>query len=357
MRNSSTKLRLLIGGLLAVALTTAACGGSGDPLATDTPAPAAPTSSAGGAGSSAAPGSTAGSASAEPTAADTSSAATVAPGSPTSAAPSPAAAPILVGSANFPESTLLANIYAEALRAKGMQVTTSLDIGAREVYVKALQDGSIDLIPDYSGVLMQYFAPDATEVASDEVYAKIQKVLPEGLTVLDKSAAEDKDSLTVTKETADKYKLTTIPELMPVAAELVLGGPSEWQDRPTGVPGLERVYGLKFKEFKVLDTGGPLTINGLTSDLVQAANVFTTDPAIARENLVVLKDPENLFGSQNVVPLITKKAATPEVAAVLNKVSATLTTDHLIQLRTKVEVDKQDSVEVAKEWLASVGLL
>ena len=158
---------------------------------------------------------------------------------------------IVVGSANFPENVLLAEIYAGALKAKGVKVSTKLNIGSREAYVPGLQDGSLDVIPDYSGNLLTYFKKDATEVTSEDVFKALPGVLPEPLQVLPQSAAEDKDTLTVTSATADKYHLTTIDDLKPVASKLVLGAGPEFKTRYQGVVGLEKVYGLKFKAFAV----------------------------------------------------------------------------------------------------------
>jgi osmoprotectant transport system substrate-binding protein len=148
---------------------------------------------------------------------------------------------IVVGSANFPESTLLAQIYAGALTAKGVKVSTKLNIGSRETYIPGLQDGSIDLIPEYSGVLLQYFDKNATQVTSDDVFAALKTKVPAKLTVLDQSTAEDKDSVTVTKDTADKYNLKSITDLQPVAGQLTLGGPPEWKTGQSGAPGLKAI--------------------------------------------------------------------------------------------------------------------
>lgn len=260
---------------------------------------------------------------------------------------------IVVGSANFPESALLANIYAAALTKAGVDASTNLNIGSREVYIKAIEDGSISLVPEYTGVLLQYFDPQATAVSADDVYAGLQKALPATLAVLNKSAAEDKDAVVVTKATAEANNLTSIADLAPVASTFVLGGPSEWATRPTGVPGLKEKYGLTFKEFKALDAGGPLTLNALTSDQIQAGNMFTTDPAIPANGLVVLEDPKDLFAAQNVLPLIRSDANNPQVTEALNAVSAKLDTATLTELLTKVTVDKQDSAQVAQEWVTA----
>jgi len=304
---------------LAAALALSACGSSSDPLASSSSSPA----------SAAASGSAAGSGSAA------------------------AGGQIIIGSANFPESALLANIYAEALKAKGVDVTTNLNIGSREVYIKALEDGSIGLVPEYTGVLLQYFDPAAAQTESEDVYTALQAKLPSDLTVLDKSAAEDKDAIVVTKETAEANNLKSIADLKDLASTWVLGGPPEFQTRPDGVPGLQAKYGLTFKEFKALDAGGPLTVGALTSDQIQAGDLFTTDPVILADDFVVLEDPNNNFAAQNVLPLIAKSLATQEVQDALNAVSEKLDTDTLIELNTKVSVEKQDSAQVAQEWVAA----
>jgi osmoprotectant transport system substrate-binding protein len=263
---------------------------------------------------------------------------------------------IAIGSANFPESALLAQIYAGALTAKGVKVTTKLNIGSRETYIPGLQDGSIDLIPEYSGVLLQYFDKTATQVTSDDVYAALKTKVPAKLTVLDQSAAEDKDSVTVTKETADKYNLKSITDLQSVAGQLVLGGPPEWKTRQTGAPGLKAKYNVVFKEFKSLDAGGPLTINALKNGSIQAGDVFTTDPNIVANGWVALDDPKFLFAAQNVLPLINKAKASQQVTDALNAVSAKLTTENLLDLDKQVITDKKDPAAVAKSFLSANGL-
>ena len=263
---------------------------------------------------------------------------------------------IVVGSADFPESALLAEIYAGALEAKGVKVEKKLNIGSREAYIPALQDGSIDLIPEYTGVLAQYFNEKASATESDAVYAELKAALPDGLSVLDKSAAEDKDAVVVTKETADKYSLTSIGDLKPVAGQLTLGGPPEWKTRLTGVPGLKKVYGLNFKSFRALDAGGPLTVKALENGQIDAGNIFTTDPNIEADNFVVLQDPENLYAAQNVVPLITTSKLSDTISQALNAVSAALDTDTLAALLKRVVSDKEDEADVAAAFLKDNNL-
>lgn len=263
---------------------------------------------------------------------------------------------VTVGSANFPESELLAELYAGALEAKGVSVTKKLNIASRETYVPALTKGEIDLIPEYTGAFAKYLNPDADTSNEATALASLQAALPKTLAALQPASAQDKDSITVTRATADKYSLKTIEDLVPVAGQLVLGGPPEWKGRSYGVPGLKKTYGLVFKEFKALDVAGPLTVQALKNGQVQAANLFTTDPAIKANDFVSLEDTKSFFGAQNVIPVLTASKATPEVTAALNGVSAKLDTDTLAGLVTKVVVDKQDASAVAAEWLKANGL-
>jgi len=263
---------------------------------------------------------------------------------------------IVVGSANFPESALLAEIYAGALSARGVTVQKKLNIGSRETYIPALKDGSIDLIPEYTGVLDQYFNKSAKATDSNAVYAELKAAVPATMTILNKSAAQDKDAVVVTKGTAAKLGLKSIADLQTYAKDLTLGGPPEWKTRPTGVPGLKKFYNLDFKDFRPLDAGGPLSVQALKNGQVDAVNLFTTDPSIADNGFVILDDPKNLFAAQNVVPLITKSKVTPAISSSLNAISAKLDTATLGELVKEVVVDKKDPAVVAKEFLAKNGL-
>ncbi len=264
---------------------------------------------------------------------------------------------IVVGSGNFPESRLLAEIYAESLSSKGVKVSKKLNIGNRELYFKGVQDGSIDLIPEYSGVLLKHVNKTAPEVASEEVYTALKKALPQGLVVLDKSSAEDKDAVVVTKQIAAQYSLKSIDDLVPYCKDLVFGGPPEFQTRPDGLPGLKDKYKCEFKSFKALDVGGPVTVAGLKDNTVQAADLFTTDTAITANEFVVLEDPKSVFAAQNVLPLINEKKASQQVREILNAISKKLDTKTLLELNAKLAApDKPEPDKVAKDWLASVGL-
>lgn len=268
-----------------------------------------------------------------------------------------AGGPIIIGSADFQENKLLAEIYAQALEAKGSTVTRKFGIGAREIYFPGLKDGSLDLVPDYTGVLLQFVDKTATQTSADDVYTALQSKVPDPLTVLDKSAAEDKDAVVVTAATAAKYG-SSLDAYGPACGQLTFGGPSEFQTRPDGLPGITKSYGCTFKEFKALDTGGPLTVKALSDGTIQAADLFTTDPSIKDNNFVALADPKNNFAAQDVVPLINKAKATPAVSAALNAVSAKLTTDGLTDMLRQLNAPDKPNVDtVAKAWLMQNGLV
>ncbi len=258
---------------------------------------------------------------------------------------------VTVGSANFPGNVLLAEIYTAALEDAGVDVEQRLNIGNRETYIAGLEDGSIDLIPEYTGALTLYFDPEVEATDPEGVYEALQEALPENLTVLEPSDAEDKDAVVVTQETAEEYSLTSIGDLEPVAPDLVLGGPPEWEEREAGVPGLREVYGLEFSAFRPLAAGSNLTAQSLENGQVDAANIFTTDPSIAENDFVVLEDPESLFIAQNIVPLITTEANTDTVSTTLNEVSAGLDTESYAELLARVVVDSEDPSDVAQEYV------
>ncbi|RWZ52962.1 ABC transporter substrate-binding protein [Labedella phragmitis] len=267
---------------------------------------------------------------------------------------------IAIGSANFPESELLAEMYAQAIEAAGVEVERTFNIGARELYLAALEDGSIDLLPEYNGALLSALvdggAPEGV-TSPEDVYDALQDVMPDGIVTLPQSEAQDKDTLSVTAETAEQYGLETIEDLEPVAGELSIAAGPEWAERYVGLIGLKELYGVEFGEFKPLDAGGPLTLEALLSGEADVANIFSTDSAIETEGLVVLEDTKSLYLAENIVPIIRESKLTDEVEEALNGVSEALTTENLTEYLAKVQVDKQDSASVATEFLTEYGLL
>ncbi|MEU4296274.1 ABC transporter substrate-binding protein [Kitasatospora aureofaciens] len=258
---------------------------------------------------------------------------------------------VVVGSANFPENVLLGSIYSQALKAKGVNVEEKFNIGSREVIYGQLQSGNLTVLPEYNGSLLAYLDAKNTAVTTQDVNAALAKALPSSLAVLDSSPAEDKDSLSVAQETADKYNLKSISDLAAKAGEFTIGGPPEFKSRREQQ--FKDVYGLTFKEWKpTADT----TANALKDGSIQVGNVFTTDPKIVQYKLVALSDPKNVFGAQNITPLVNKAGLDATATAALNAVSAKLDTAGLTGLMKRVSVDKEDPSTVAKDWLKANGL-
>ncbi len=264
---------------------------------------------------------------------------------------------VVIGSANFPENEVLAEVYALALQAKGVKVTTKLNIGAREAYYPQIEKGTISIIPEYNGTLLSVEVDkSSTAKTTAAVDAELAAKLPSTLTVLNPADAQDSDSVTVTQATAAKYHLKSIADLKPYASQLVIGGPPEFKTRVDGLVGLKSTYGLTFKSFDPLDESGPITLAALQSGKVAAADVFTTTPQIVSDKLVSLTDPKFNFAAQNVIPLVYKPALTSTISDTLNAVSAKLTTSALLALDVKVITDKENYTTAAQEWLQSVGL-
>ena len=264
---------------------------------------------------------------------------------------------VVVGSANFPESELLAEIYIQALQAKGIKVTPKLNIGSREVYYPQVEKGTISIMPEYNGTLLTV-AVDKTSTAKTtaQVQAALAAKLPSTLEVLNPATAQDSDSVTVTAATAAKYHLKSIGDLKSVAATFSFGGPPEFKTRTDGLSGLKATYGLTFKSFVPLDTSGPITLAALKDGKVQAADVFTTTPQIITDKLVTLADPKFNFAAQTVIPLVYKPAMNATITDTLNAISAKLTTDALLQMDNAVITLHADYATVAAAFLKAEGL-
>ena len=264
---------------------------------------------------------------------------------------------VVVGSANFPEDELLAQIYVDALQGKGVKVTPKFNIGAREVYYPEIEKGAVTIIPEYNGALLTTSVdPTSTAASTEEVNAALKAKLPSSLEILNSSSAEDKDSITVTQATATKDHLTSISDLSPYAKDFIIGGPPEFKTRADGLIGLQKVYGLTFKSFSPLDESGPITIAALSSGKVQAADIFTTTPQIVTNHFVSLSDPKNMFAAQNITPLVYKSGVNSTIVSTLNAVSAALTTNALLQMNKALTVDHASYTQVASGFLSQEGL-
>jgi osmoprotectant transport system substrate-binding protein len=265
---------------------------------------------------------------------------------------------ITIGNQAFPESELLAQIYGQYLEANGFDVEYEAGIGSRETFITALQDGSIDLIPDYAGNALVYANPDAEETSAEDVEAALPAALEElGLAVTAAAPGEDSDALVVTPEFAEANDLTTIGDLAPLSADIALGANTEFE--PRWRDGLAEVYGFEGWAFKAIDDyGGPGTLADLLAGAIQVADIYTTTPSIAANDLVVLEDDQDLFAAQNIIPLLNADVLTDDLAGLLDEVSALITTDVLLELNAEMAGDaKPSAADVAEAWLTEQGLL
>lgn len=262
---------------------------------------------------------------------------------------------IVVGSADFAENVLLAEIYAGALRGAGAKVSTKLRVGTRETIVKGLQDKSLAVVPEYTGNLLAYLDETATQTQPDDVYSALRSKLPADLAVLDRSVAEDSDVLVVTQQTAQQQNLNTVEDLAPRCGELVLGAAGEWKERWEAK--IKELYGCTFKSIQTTDAGGPVTVEALKNGQVQVANLFTTSSAIEANGFKQLEDTKRMYPAQNVVPLLRADALNDAQKDALNRVSSALNTEQLTQLVSRVEVDKENAADVAADFLRDSGLV
>ncbi|MDQ0746419.1 osmoprotectant transport system substrate-binding protein [Streptomyces africanus] len=263
---------------------------------------------------------------------------------------------VTIGTANFTENQVLGYLYAAVLTAAGVKTNVRPNLGTREILIPAIKGGDIDLLPEYQGALLHYLDPKATATEEGEMQNALTVALPAGLQVLPYGMAEDSDAFVVTRETAKKYALTSLADLKKQNGKLVIGAAPEVKKRQVGVVGLKDVYGVEFKEFKSLDSSGPLVKGALKKGDVDVANLFTTDTDIRANDWVVLTDPENLIPGQHVVPLIADRKADSTVRKALARLGNVLTTAQLTELNRQVDKDKKDPEDVADAYAKQHGL-
>ena len=270
---------------------------------------------------------------------------------------------ITVGSFDFPESSLLAEIYGQALAAHGLRIRIMPGLGNRELVDPALMSGLIQVVPEYAGSALEFVSLgrlSATSSADATNKALAASVDDAGLVAGRPAPAQDTNAIVVTAATAARYGLRSIADLARVAPRLVFGGPPECPGRPYCLPGLEHTYGIHFRRFIPLDAAGPLTLQALEAGNVNAALLFSTNPSIRTQHLVVLADDRGLQPAENVTPLIRRDAVARYgggLVAVLDEVSAHLDTGSLRAMDALVQLSGQAPRRVAATWLRTHGLI
>ncbi|MGH2680518.1 MAG: ABC transporter substrate-binding protein [Actinomycetota bacterium] len=259
----------------------------------------------------------------------------------------------------FTENQIVAEMYAQVLEHAGYEVERHTDLRSRETSQSALEAGQIDVKPEYLSSLLLFLDPDAAASPDADDVARLNARLlrPRGITLLTPSPAEDTNQFVVNPETAERFDLTTMTSLVPVADQLTLGGPPECPVRPFCLPGLSRVYGLVFNDFTPLDAGGPLTVDALRRDEVQVGLLFSTDPSIEQHGFVPLVDDRRLQDAENITPAIRSGTLNEEIRVLLDAVSARLTTEEMTELVGQVVIDGQGVATVATGFLTRHGLV
>ena len=270
---------------------------------------------------------------------------------------------VTVGSDSFAEAQIMAEMYAQVLENAGYTVERQLDIESREVRLPAMENGEIDIAPEYVASLYSVLDPDAVEKAGPgelgdpaEVAAKLEPLLAEkNLQLLEPSNVIDTNAFVVTQEFADAEGLSTVSDLQPIAGDLTLGAPPECPERPFCIPGLKEVYDIEFGEFKSLDYGP--TITALAGGEIDVGLLYSTDGSIAENGFVALEDDQSLQSADNIVPLVNTEVLDGEIESLLNEVSAAIEEDKITELNKRVNVDAEDPAELATEYLEELGLL
>ncbi len=273
----------------------------------------------------------------------------------------------LIGTTNFTESRILGQIYSLALDNAGIE-TTVKELTTSEIVIPALEKNQLQVMPNYLATFTEYLnlninGPQAPALASSSVEKTLAAGQPlaqeKGLTILTPAAAQDQNAFAVTPEFAKKNNLATLSQLgvWSQSNPVNLGAGPDCPTRPFCQPGLEETYNIKFNSFTALDTGGPLTVQALLQNKINLGLVFSSSGFIAAYDLVVLDDDKNLQAADNVIPVVNNEASTPQMVAALNGVSAKLTTQDLQELNAKVDLQRQDPLDVARDWLQSEGLI
>lgn len=264
---------------------------------------------------------------------------------------------ITVGSDSFPEAQIVGEMYALVLENEGYEVERQLDIESREVRLPAMENGEIDVAPEYLASLLSVIDAESTPSGDpNEVAAELQPLLEErGLELLDYSNALDTNAFVVTQETADEFGLSTMSDVAEVSGDFVLGAPPECPERPFCIPGLEETYGIVFSDYKPLEYGAP-TAQALAAGAIDIGLLFSTDPLIDENSFVLLEDDQQLQAADYITPLVTSEVA-GDVATILNEVSGALETDTMTELNRRVAIDQEDAEDVAREFLEENGLL
>ena len=257
---------------------------------------------------------------------------------------------IVVGSQDYYSNEIIAEIYAQSLEKNGYTVQRKFRIGQREAYLPEIEKGGIDVFPEYTGNLLQYWKKDTTARDETAVYDELKTAVPAGLTVLNDAKATDQDAYVVREDFAHEHNIQSLDNLSGID-ELTLGGNSELETRPYGPTGLKEMYGINTRFVPIEDSGGPLTMKALKDGTINLAKINTASPDIHTNNLVVLSDPKHLMLASHVVPLVSDRL--PQKAQdVINSIQQSLTAEDLLAMNVD-SVGGAKASDIASQWLST----
>ena len=266
---------------------------------------------------------------------------------------------VKIGSKNFTEQFVVAEIYAQALEKAGVEVERHLNLGATLVAHTALTNGDIDLYPEYTGTALAAVVKGDLSGSADKIYSDVKDYYEKNLklTLLQPTQINNGYAIITLPETAEKYKLKTLSDLGPASKNLTFGAEGGFGERKDGLPGLKQTYGIEFKEFKIFAKLG-IRYSALTSKDLDVSYGFATDWQISDNKLVVLDDDKHLFPPYYLVPVVRQDALAknPKITEVLNKVSPLLNNETMRELNAKVDRDKEEPADVAAEFLKAKGI-
>ncbi|MGW7055658.1 ABC transporter substrate-binding protein [Streptomyces sp. NPDC054887] len=278
-------------------------------------------------------------------------------------------ASLVVGSAGFTESKVLAELYAQVLSEAGY-ATSVKTVENRELYEPALEKGEIDVVPEYAATLAEFLnaktngpkAPEKNPVASSDVAATVEALeklaQPRGLKVLPAGGAVDQNAFAVSREYAAKHNLKTLSDLGESKLEVKIAAGDECEVRPFCAPGLKKEYGIDVTGVDPKGVGTPQAKQAVKEGADQLVLTTTTDATLKEFGLVLLEDDKKLQNADNVLPVVNAKdAGTPEIADALGKLTKVLTTGDLVELNRRIDAEREKPADAAKEYLESKGLI
>lgn len=274
------------------------------------------------------------------------------------ASPEPVSATeaIRVGAFDFAESELLAEIYAQSLERRGLPVERLGRVGSREIVEPALELGLVDVVPEYAGTMLAFVTLGAAEPTADlgQTVAQLETSLASrGVVVLDPSAAQNQNVVAVTRDFAGEYGVRMVSDLAPMAEELAFGGPPECPEREYCLVGLRERYGLEFGSFVPM-ADAIVVAEGLFAGVVHVALLFSTDPILMDQRLIVLEDDGGLQPAENILPAVRRESLRiwgPALTEALDAVSSRLDTGTLVRLNAAMQQAEAAPATIAADWL------